>query len=49
MSGFDILVFIMSVIAGGAGIFCYVTEQREKGGDKTLNTEKKAETEENAK
>lgn len=47
MSGFDILVLIMSVIAVGAGIFCYVAEQREKGGDEPLDMGKK--TEENGK
>lgn len=41
MSGFDILVVIMGVIAGGVGIFCFVTEQTADKEDKEQEGEKK--------
>lgn len=39
MSGFDILVVIMGVIAMGAGVFCYVTEQRGEEKEEEENKE----------
>lgn len=38
MSGLDILVIIMGVVAGGVGIFCFVTEQLGNGKDENTKT-----------
>ena len=39
MSGLDILVIVMGVIAGGVGIFCYVTEQLGADKEETVQKE----------
>jgi len=41
MSGLDILVIIMGVVAGGVGIFCFVTEQLGNGRDENTNKDVK--------
>ncbi len=41
MSGLDILVIIMGVVAGSAGIFCFVTEQLGNGRDENTKTDGK--------
>ena len=38
MSGLDILVIAMGVIAGGVGIYCYVTEHLHADRDSTIET-----------
>lgn len=41
MSGLDILVIAMGVIAGGVGIFCFVTEHLGADKDETEHVELK--------
>lgn len=46
MSGFDILVAAMGVIAIGVGIYCFVTEHLNADKDQTAKTEEQGEKEE---
>lgn len=39
MSGLDILVIVMGVIAGGVGIFCYVKEHLGADKEETVQKE----------
>lgn len=41
MSGLDVLVIAMGVIAGGVGFFCYVTEHLGADKEETVQKEMK--------